>query len=965
MNFTMQVGAVNETVRVEGGAPLIDTESASVGIVVDRKYVENMPLNGRSFQDLILLTPGVVTNNPETLAGTSGKGEFSISGQRTESNYYTVDGVSANTGIISGLVASAANSGSLPAATTLGTTQSLLSVDAMEEFRVQTSAYSAEYGRNPGGQLSFVTRSGTNLWHGTAFDYIRNDVFDANDWFSNYFGRPKAPLRQNDFGGTLGGPIRVPRLYNGKDKTFFFFSYEGLRLLEPQGATIAAVPNANLRASTPAPLQQVLKAFPLPNSMDLGNGFAQFVSNWSNPSNIDSTGIRLDHTLNEHLRLFFRFSNVSSFSNQRNTGGPSETVSLTANSRTYTLGAVSSLTSRISNDLRLNYSSTESRQVNFLDGFGGATPVDVFALQGLTGNNPAAQVEIAFAIGASFSTINLIRTPSQQQQWNIVDTLALSLGPHQLKFGVDYRRLTPSIIRPSPNLLYFYFSSSAVQSNSVDFGQARSDAPAFPIYSNFSAFAQDEWKLTSRLNLSMGLRWEVNPAPGAANGNLPYTAQGSSLSTLKVMPQGTPLWNTTWYNFAPRLGAAYVLRNNAGWETVLRGGAGVFFDTGQQLGSGGYQGAGFSAVNFFGSPSASFPVPPAVANPTIVNPPQAPYSPAIFAFSPHLQLPFTLKWSAGIQQALGKSQALTVTYLGANGRRLLEGKEVVVSPFNRSFGVVLFDGNGLTSDYNALLAQYQRRFARGLQALASYTWSHSIDYGSQNGEFPYLRGNSDFDVRHSFSGALSYDLPNSFRNGFARAVLHSWGIDDRFTARTGFPVTLNGNSIFDPATGLFYHVGLNVVTGQPPYIYGAACAALYNNGKGCPGNRAINPLAFSLPPGCDAFSCSPGTAPGDAPRNFARGFGVWQMDLAVRREFPIYERFKLQFRAEAFNVFNHPNFGTIIGPATFPNYCNPTMSPGCTWGQATGTLAQGLGGLSPLYQMGGPRSIQFALKLQF
>jgi hypothetical protein len=465
----------------------------------------------------------------------------------------------------------------------------------------------------------------------------------------------------------------------------------------------------------------------------------------------------------------------------------------------------------------------------------------------------------------------------------------------------------------------------------------------------------------------MGLRWEVNPAPGAANGNLPYTAQGSSLSTLKLMPQGTPLWNTTWYNFAPRLGAAYVLRNNAGWETVLRGGAGVFFDTGQQLGSAGYQGAGFSAANSFGAfggPPASFPVPPALANPIIVNPPQAPYSPAIFAFSPHLQLPFTLKWSASIQQALGKSQALTVTYLGANGRRLLEGKVVVVSPFNPNFGVVLFDGNGLTSDYNSLQAQFQRRFARGLQALASYTWSHSIDYGSQNGEFPYLRGNSDFDVRHNFSIALSYDLPNSFPNGIARAVLHGWGIDDRFTARTGFPVTLNGNSIFDPATGLFYHVGLNVVSGQPLYIYGAACAALYNNGKGCPGDRAINPLAFSLPPGCTTFSCPPGTPPGNAPRNFARGFGAWQMDLAVRREFPIYERLKLQFRAEAFNIFNHPNFGSIIGPLS-EVYCDPTKTAGCTFGQAFQTLSQSLGGLSPLYQMGGPRSMQFALKLQF
>jgi hypothetical protein len=344
----------------------------------------------------------------------------------------------------------------------------------------------------------------------------------------------------------------------------------------------------------------------------------------------------------------------------------------------------------------------------------------------------------------------------------------------------------------------------------VFLGFATSSAPAYPIYSNYSAFAQDEWRLTSRLGLSMGLRWEVNPAPGARSGNLPYTVRGDSLSTLVLAPQGTELWNTTWYNFAPRLGAAYILRKQGGWETVVRGGGGVFFDTGQQLGSIGYQGPGFSGLGSFGSlfgSPASFPVPPAQANPVIVNPPKAPY-PTVFAFNPHLQLPFTLQWNASIQQALGKSQALTITYLGANARRLLQNRNLSVSKSNPSFSTVVFDGNGLTSDYNALELQFQRRLARGLQALASYTWSHSIDYGSQNGELPYLRGNSDFDVRHGFSAAFSYDLPNPSLNGFTRAVLGHWGLDDRFTARTGFPVTLNGASVLDPATAQFFRSGM-------------------------------------------------------------------------------------------------------------------------------------------------------------
>jgi hypothetical protein len=435
-------------------------------------------------------------------------------------------------------------------------------------------------------------------------------------------------------------------------------------------------------------------------------------------------------------------------------------------------------------------------------------------------------------------------------------------------------------------------------------------------------------------------------------GNLPYTVEGSSLSTLTLAPQGTPLWKTSWYNFAPRLGAAYVLRNASNWETVVRGGAGVFFDTGQQLGSQGYQGPGFSAQQrfgaLFGSP-ASFPISPAQATPMIVNPPIAPFtSSVIYPFSTHLQLPYTLQWNASMEQALGKSQAFTISYVGSNGRRLLQTTLVDLSSVNPNFQLANFTKNGLTSYYDSLQLQFQRHFAHGLQALASYAWSHCIDYGSQNSSFPYQRGNCDFDIRHNFSGAFSYDLPNVSQNRILGAILHHWGLDDRFTVRTGFPVTLDGNELPDPSTGQFFFSGLDINPGQPFYVHGAQCAAIYMNGMGCPGGRAINPNAFSLPVGNNV---------GNAPRNFVDGFGAWQMDLAVRREFPIHENLKLQFRAEAFNIFNHPNFGTIN-----PEFCSP---PGCTFGQATATLASSLGGLSQLYQMGGPRSMQFALKLVF
>jgi hypothetical protein len=964
INFTLPVGAVLETVTVEGGASMINTTDASVSTVVDQTYVKNMPLNGRSFQDLILLAPGTVTQTPQasgsaSFFGVGITGEFSVNGQRPESNYYTVDGVSANVGAAAGgnMTQGAGASGSVPGATALGTTQALVSVDDLQEFRVQTSTYSAEYGRTPGGQFAFETKSGTNQWHGTAYDYLRNGALDAPDWFDDYFGIKEPALRQNDFGGTFGGPVRIPHLYSGKDKTFFFLSYEGLRLTAPQPASINFVPDAGLRASAPAALSPVLNAFPVSNGPDdTADGFAQYVASWSNPASIDSTSVRFDHVVNDKLRLFFRLGDTGSRSVTRGTGSyasPAEDNITDYTLRTYTFGASSLFSNRLSNDFRVNYTSNGTTNSSVMGGFGGGTPINLQQLLGLGGGSGAV---VSFLYGSS---PELLSAPSvgTQRQWNLVDTVGLTFGRHQFKFGVDYRRLTPIALQASPTPQYYYLGESAVQTNSP-YTYSQVTAPAYPLYTNFSAFAQDEWRVSQRLSFSLGLRWEVNPAPGVTQGLKPYAIQGSSPSTWTLAPQGTPLWQTAWYNFAPRLGVAYKLRDRPGRETVVRGGGGVFFDTGQQLGSAGFYGPGFIGFGAF-LPGGSFPVLPAF--PQLVNPPVLPYNPSPDVFPSHLQLPYTLQWNASIEQALGKSQALTVSYVGAHASRLL-ANNFIFTPSNPNtsygFGIVQ---NGLTSDYDSLQVQFQRRLSDGLTSLASYTWSHCIDYGSQNYFIGYQRGNCDFDVRQNLSAAFSYDLPNVEQNGFMNALLHHWGLDDRFTARTAFPITVNGGAFFSPVTGQEMAAGVDLVSNQPVYLYGANCASVLEGlgdlqpGQGCPGGRAINPCAFVNVGGSPAAPCPMnGTVGGLAPRNFVRGFGAWQMDLAARRDFPIHERLKLQFRAEAFNIFNHPNFGNIN-----PNFGQPTF------GQATGTLASSLGVLNPLYQMGGPRSVQFALKLVF
>ncbi len=295
---------------MQGGAPLVNTENATVSTVVDRQFAENLPMNGRSFQTLIQLTPGVVVVPTNVVDA----GQFSVNGQRAASNYWMVDGVSANVGVSSGAVPGNGFGGTLASFSALGGTNSLVSVDAMQEFRIQTSTYAPEFGRTPGAQVSIATRSGTNQFHGTLFNYLRNDVLDANDWFADNAGLVKPKERQNDFGGTFGGPIF-------KSRTFFFFSYEGLRLRLPQIA-LSTVPDLAARQSAIAAMQPYLNAFPLPNGTDdAATGAAQFNASYSNAASLDAYSIRFDHKLNAAWSLFGRYNDSPSRIVGRNGAG--------------------------------------------------------------------------------------------------------------------------------------------------------------------------------------------------------------------------------------------------------------------------------------------------------------------------------------------------------------------------------------------------------------------------------------------------------------------------------------------------------------------------------------------------------------------------------------------------------------------------------------------------------------------
>lgn len=944
-NADLNVGSVSEAVTVSGVGVNVNTVDASVSTVVDRRFVENIPLNGRSFNSLLTLIPGA-TVVPS--AGTGQSGSITVNGQRTESNYFTVDGVSANSGVaLQGVVGFGAGfSGSTPGETALGTTQGMVSVDALQEFRATTSTFSAEYGRTPGGQFSFTTRSGTNEWHGGVFNYFRNDALDANNWFSNVTATQKPATRQNNFGGTLGGPVLIPKLYDGRNRTFFFFSYEGLRLRSPQAGVLADVPSLSMRSQAPASLRPILNSFPAPTGPDYGNGLAPFISGYSNPSSIDTTAIRIDHSFSDGFRVFGRYSDAPSSSLTRYSGGAqtsgnlAQTIGQTVHIKTITLGATSVITPRITNDTRFNTTWNDGLLTYKFTNFGGATPMNITDYQGYT-DDPYTRLAFTLNWGLRPS-VYVLPQDATQKQHNFTNTLHWSIGRHLVKFGIDYRRIENRAYFPKLYNIPNFNTAEQVLANTTATHTyvGYTNAIMRPVYRNFSAFVQDDVRVTPRLSISTGVRWEVNPAPTDAKNYPIYTIdQAYDLSTTKLAPLGTPTWKTTYNNFAPRLGIAYQARQTQGSETVIRSGFGVFYDTGNTQATDGYGRIGSRGqVALNGTPWPLTPAQIAALPALSIDPP---YQQSLLTDDPNLKLPYTLNWSAAVEQNLGSHQTLTVSYIGSGGRRLLVDR--VYMP--RLLGNLNFGTPGLYltknlgfSSYNALQAQFTRRLTSGLQVLASYTWSHAIDNATSNFTvYQLLRASSDYDVRHNFQAAITYLVPGRYQNHIAAAVLSGWAVDSRVFARSALPLDVIGATSFDPATALQLNFHPNLVSGQP----------LYLNDSNAPGGRKLNFAAFSV---------APAGTEGNSGRNIARGFKAIQTDLALRREFRVSERVGLQFRVEGFNIFNHPIFGAV--------YSNLTNGP-ALFGVASNTLNSRLGGLNPLYQVGGPRSVQLALKASF
>jgi hypothetical protein len=950
LQIQLKAGDVNAQVTIDSDAETVSTDG-SVGTVVNRQFVANMPLSGRTLQPLIQLTPGVVllTVSP---GGATGGTQFSVNGQRTTSNYFMVDGVSANTGIATSGNdrPGAGGSGQVPGTTALGGMNSLVSLDALQEFRIETSTFAAEFGRTPGGQVSLITRGGTNDFHGNASEYFRNEALDANDWFGNANRLPKPRERQNLFGGVLGGPVYLPKLgeggthyISGKNRLFFFASYEGLRLEQPQ-VQVLTVPSLQSRSQAIPAMRPFLNAVPRPNSMDFGNGSAQFGASYSNPGSFNIFALRLDGHIIDRLTAFFRFSHAPSEASSR-------TLSLSTISRveavnnSYTGGVTWVVGSQFSADVRMNWTRNAPRTVFELDDFGGAVVPnvsDVFA----SGRNPArASLRSASNNGANFSWG--IGTSDVQRQFNVVGTVSSLVGTHHLKFGADYRRLLP-IFGSTGNFEIANFGAAQqfIDGKMLAYVSTNSlPEPRKAIIPNLSLFAQDTWRASSRITLNYGLRFERVPSPSEADGNLPSVLLGIDHDVLdnpRIAPSGTPLFHSRVGYFAPRFGVAYQLSSRSGWETTLRGGSGIFYD----LGLGDIANEFQNVYPFFIQKqrccNLPFPLSPADrAVPILgVDPPGS-----IQQLDPDLRLPYTIHWNAAWEQGLGRSQTLTVSYVGAEGRRLLV-RQLYFQPlaqFPTTNTIIDIQRNLGSSTYQSLQLQFQRRLRRGLQVLASYTLGKSRDNVSAQDDstappasrselFDGSFGPSSFDVRHVLSAAVTYDLPKPSGPQLIQVLTRNWGVDLLIRYQSAFPFNVSTSAV-SLGDGTTFRPRPDLVVGQPLYIQDSSL----------PGGRRANAAAFVQPPCCRQ---------GNFPRNGLRGFPASQADLAVRREFSFGERVRLQLRGEFFNVFNHPSFGA---PQTF--------LPDSNFGKPSQMLNRSLGGLNGLYQMGGPRSGQLAVKV--
>jgi hypothetical protein len=1063
----LEIGQISQKVEVTVQNPLLETETSTMGQVMDKTRIETLPLNGRNFAQLAQLGVGVVPSEPGSRV--SGSFGFSVDGARSLQNNFLLDGIDNNSNL--GDVLNEASYVIQPP------------IDAIEEFKVQTNDYSAEFGRGNGAILNAVIKSGTNGFHGDVFEYFRNDALDASPFF---IVDNKPSYKQNQFGATLGGPIH-------KDKTFFFGDYEGFRLSrglaqtttlpdqsmvngdfselltntpaiavdpgsgQPNGSValdcsgnptfngeifnarltrlvpmtannpngLCGVPIAVTGSGVPTnifptgsidPLAARLAALiPPPNSTNPGFNFIAIPVRTETRNNFD---VRIDHTFSSKDSIFGRFSYEnqpsfipSPFNNVLDGGGffdGHEDFSY----RSFAISETHVLDSNHVNEFRFGYNRINAHrfQNNFDENVSGQ--LDFPGVPFEPGTNNGGLPSITFSDGSApqLGSSGFLPSLEKQNSYVITDNFTWIKGRHSFKFGTELRFEQFTIFQPSQSR------------GAADFGTAFTDNPAAPgtggdgfasfllgisdggsivnlhnvSYGRqiYAGFVQDDFKASARLTINMGLRYEVYTTVKAADNEqanfdfrcgcliVPKGQTAVLTPTLALQipieRNGTPgLVSPTLHNFAPRIGLAYRVTD----KLVLRSSYGIFYG-GQENGPYSNPSPGFNPP-FFVTQSFNQPCTDNSANP---NPGEEdcsipgfnslqqgfpanalvdPNTPTLFSISPKITTPFMQQWFVGFQYELPANTVAEISYVGSHGSNLFglfNGNQAVPTadssiPLagrrpdpNIDAGIDTLRSN-LFSNYDGLQVRLEKRFSNGLQFEAAYTYSHALDdasnasLGSQNqGDFrlqtdPVLEyGNADFDIRHRFVLSYVYNLPfgkdqrfGGDASGIKNQLIGNWQITGIVSAQTGnwfTPTDDLVNTSNSDCGGAVFNCARPNVVGNP-------------NGAHCLPGTLFNTCAF-------VANTVPGTF-GDAGRNIIRGPGLQNWDISFIKQFPVREQMHFEFRAEFFNIWNHPNLTFADETTTNENF---SIERGATqFGFPTASHD--------------PRLVQFALKFYF
>ena len=953
VNLALSVGAVSQTVEVSGEAPLVESTTSAVGGLVDERTIRELPLNGRSYDQLALLEAGVTsygggTTNGGFLYGTGTR--FSVAGSRSYNNSYLLDGMDIN------------DSGNGTPGGAAGTN---LGVDAIREFKIVTSMFSAETGRATGAVISAVTKSGTNEYHGNLFHFIRNSALDA----LNFFDVRNAPLptpvpafKRNQFGGTVGGPLK-------RDRTFFFGAYEGMRerLAITQFATVPSVSakqgilaGGRVVPVSPA-IQPFLVLWPTPNGRDFGDGTAEFLSSPSRPTNQDYSMVRVDHQLTDKHSIFGRYTFDDDARRALTSVATSEDT-LEARRQYATFQISSVLSSNLLNSLRFGV----NRSVSYTDNL----PTDTIpAGLSFVPGQPVGVIGIGGRAADASRTIANAGTTDTAPRFayysvlEAADDLTFISGRHSWKFGGNIKRMRDNTAQNTSLRGIYNFSNfdTVLTATPTNFTAVRPGQDAYRGFrqSLYAVFAQDDFRLNSRLTLNLGFRWEAasNPTDSRNLASRLFHVSDAAFTRDEVFLEITSK------NFEPRVGFAW--QANGSGKTVLRGGFGIFHDQVLPV---------YYAV-------AVTKYPPfyerlAVANPRFPDGYLQLTTSGLVAINgvnPFLKTPAKNHYTLTVQQQLFGDMVLEVGYVGSKGTNVPRYAELNMRPYQLSNGQKVFLAGAprknpffdeirpLMTDTNAhydgLQVKFKRASSRNLQFQISYTYSKALDSASTvatadnsreaqaslDPEEPARdKARASFDATNNLVINVGYPVPVKFNNSIATAILGGWELSGIATFADGQPFSARlgydrSNSL---GGGRADRPDLRPGFSQNPVLENPTA------------DRWYDPNAFSVP--------ALGTF-GNLGRNTLVGPGRANFDLSLVKRFQFSESRDFQIRAEFFNILNRANFGL---PQNVPLTNPGAVIPGAVIpGGAIQVVSASAGRITDTITTS--RQIQIGMKLTF